>query len=170
MSDHAFALGTVRRYHELLSPLAARETQNAVLAALHADGFGIEPKVYTDDGWSVRFAEIGDDSASNWAGFALEVVPLLALVGVRRPFARCAVPVAAIDLPEGGSRLLVATVWGFRGDGGTVGLVAKRVTASVERAAAQLGADHRSAMTPIVTDSPVEGRRFKRLTGWTSKR
>jgi hypothetical protein len=156
------------RFHEIVSPLPPVETQNAVLAALDADGFAISPEIVEADGWSLRYATIGDDTASNWSAFLLEVVPIAALVGARRPFARCAVPVAVAPDPSG-SRLLTTTVWGYRGDAGTVGLVAKRVARAAQDASSRVGGSLRSSVRPLETDAPIGRRRFESLTGWNQR-
>ncbi|WP_368496204.1 hypothetical protein [Herbiconiux sp. A18JL235] len=168
MSDHAFAIGTTVRFHEIESRRAPGEAQEVVLAALAADGFTVSQEAFGDGMWSLRYAEIGDDGTSNWSDWALEVVPLLSLVGVRRHFARCAVPVAATPTATG-SRLLISTVWGFHGDGGTVGLVARRVRSAAEAAAGVLGGELRSQRTPIDTTAPLGRKEFERLTGWKKR-
>jgi hypothetical protein len=156
------------RFHEIVSPLPPIEAQNALLAALDADGFRISPDIVDADGWSLRYAVIGDDSRSNWSYFLLEVVPILALAGVRRHVARCAVPVAVMPDPHG-SRLMTTTVWGFRGDGGSAGLVAKRVARLVEETTGRVGGSLRSSLTPLDPDAPIDGRSFERATGWKRK-
>ena len=168
MSDHAFAIGTTVRFHEIVSPQGPGEAQDVLLAALAADGFRVSPETSGDGVWSLRYAEIGDDGKSNWSDWALEVVPLLSLVGVRRHFARCAVPVAATPTATG-SRMLISTVWGFHGDGGTVGLVARRVRSAAEAAAEVLGGELRSQRTPIDTTAPLDRKEFERLTEWRKR-
>lgn len=169
MSDHAFRIGTMVRSHELISPATPEQAQEAVLVELAADGFTVAPGVFTTPEWSVRYATIGDDSASNRSDFLLEVFPILSLVGLRQHYARCATPVAAQPHPRG-SRLLTSTVWGFRGDGGTVGLVARRLGSAVERATLRLGGTLHSQVRPIDKHAPVHGRTFDRLTGWKKRR
>ncbi len=168
MSDHAFRIGTFVRSHELLSPEPAAPTQDAVLAELAADGFTVEPTVFTTVEWSVRYATIGDDAASNRSDLLLEVFPLLSLVGLRRHYARCAAAVA-VQGAGAGSRLLATTVWGFRGDGGSLGLVARRVGGALERATLRLGGTLHSQVRPIEKDAPIHGRAFDRLTGWKKR-
>ncbi len=168
MSDNAFAIGTTVRFHEIESARGPGEAQDAMLAALAADGFRVSPDTFGDGVWSLRYAEIGDDGRSNWSDWALEVVPLLSLVGVRRHFARCAVPVA-VTPAAAGSRLLVSTVWGFHGDGGTVGLVARRVGQAAEAAAAVLGGELRSQRTPVDASAPLDRKSFERLTDWRKR-
>lgn len=169
MSDSAFSVGSMVRFHEIVSPLPPVEAQNALLAALDADGFRISSEIVDAEGWSLRYAVIGDDSRSNRSYFLLEVLPIVSLFGVRRPFARCAVPVAVAPHP-GGSRLLTTTVWGFRGDGGTVGLVAKHVARLVEETSSRVGGRLRSSVKPLDPEAPIDGRRFERATGWKKKR
>ena len=169
MSDHAFSIGTAKRFLEIVSPLPARQTQDAMLEALHGEGFTIAPGEYTSGPWSVRYGEIGDDSSSNWSGLLIELVPIVSLFGARRAFARCAVPVAVSAHP-GGSRLLASTVWGFRGEGGTVGLVAKRVTAAAQVAAARVGGLLETSMSPIDRSAPFTLKQFDELTGWKKRR
>ncbi|MEH3034828.1 MAG: hypothetical protein PGN07_12600 [Aeromicrobium erythreum] len=69
-----------------------------------------------------------------------------------------------------GSRLLTSTVWGVRGDGGTVGLVARRLGSAVERANLRLGGALHSQVRPIDKRAPVHGRAFDKLTGWRKRR
>ncbi|SKC36541.1 hypothetical protein ACUWEX_01145 [Okibacterium fritillariae] len=165
MSDSAFAIGSIVRFHRLLSRQSPEETQSAVLQALHHEGFTIETNSYEFEGWNVRYGVIGSNSASTRNAFLLEVVPLLSLVGVGRPFARCAVPVA-VRSRGNGAQLFATTVWGHRGDAGTVNLVAKRTKSAIESAAAHLGAEHSSSVPPIDPSAPIDGRSFERLTGW----
>jgi hypothetical protein len=168
MSDHAFSLGSMVRFHELRSPQDPTTTLTAFLTALEAQGFTIDPGTYADGHRMLRFGEIGDDSASNWTGLLLEVIPLASLLGARRRFARCAVP-AVVEADGSGSRLLTGTVWGFRGEAGTVGLVAKRVSAAARSAAAAVGGTLDSRVTPIDKDAPFTLKRFDQLTGWKNR-
>ena len=165
MSGHAFSVGSMVRFHEVVSPLPPTDTLTAMLSTLQADGFAVAPEEFTADPWTIRYAVIGDDAASNWSGFALEIVPLLSLLGVRRPFARCAVPVA-VRPTEHGSVLHTTTVWGFRGEAGTVGMVAKRVAAATEQATRAVGGTHQASLSLPDRTVPIDGRRFERLTGW----
>ncbi|AXH34788.1 hypothetical protein DVJ78_04620 [Humibacter sp. BT305] len=168
MSDSAFAVGTAVRFHEITSPAPPLEAQNALIAGLQAEGFTIAADTFTSGIWSVRYGEIGDDSRSNWSDLALEVVPLLTLVGLRRHLARCAAPVAVTPTASG-SRLLTGTVWGFHGDGGTVGLAAKRVRRAAEAAAAHLGGTLQSQLMPFDRSAPLERKPFERLTRWKQR-
>ncbi|WP_138946054.1 hypothetical protein [Plantibacter sp. M259] len=165
MSGHAFAIGSMVRFHEIVSPLPPADTMAAMLSALQTDGFTVTPEEYSADPWTIRYAVIGDDAASNWSGFALEIVPLLSLFGMRRPFARCAVPVA-VRPTEHGSVLHTTTVWGFRGEAGTVGMVAKRTAAATEQVTRVVGGTQNAALSMIDRSVPIDGRRFQRLTGW----
>ena len=165
MSGHAFAIGSMVRVHEVVSPLPPTDTMTALLSALQTDGFTVVPEEYAAGPWTIRYAVIGNDAASNWSGFALEIVPLLSLLGVRRPFARCAVPVA-VRPTEHGSVLHTTTVWGFRGEAGTVGMVAKRVAAATEQATRAVGGTHQASLSLPDRTVPIDGRRFERLTGW----
>lgn len=168
MSDHAFSLGSMVRFHEIRSPQDADITLTVFLAALEAEGFDIDPGTYADGQRSLRFGEIGNDSASNWTGWLIELVPLVALFGARRHFARCAVP-AVVEADGSGSRLLTGTVWGFRGEAGTVGLVAKRVSTAARSAATAVGGTLDSRVTPIDKNAPFTLKRFDQLTGWRSR-
>jgi hypothetical protein len=165
MSGHAFAIGSMVRFQEIVSPLPPADTLAAMLSALQVDGFTVSPESFAADAWSIRYAVIGDDRASTLSSYALELVPLLSLVGVRRPYARCAAPVA-VRATEHGSVLHTTTVWGFRGDGGTVGLVAQRVAAAAERAAQLVGGTRNASVSMIDRTVPIDGKRFERLTAW----
>lgn len=169
MSESAFSIGTVVRFHEIVSAHDAVHAQQVLLSTLTEQGFTAAPELFTAEGWQVRHAVLGDDKASNVAGFALEIFPLLSLVGMRRPIARCAAPVAA-RTEDGGSRLVTTTVWGRRGEAGTVGYAARRVARAVERASEHLGGTLRSSMGSPDPTAPVDGRQFQQLTHWRSRR
>ncbi|AXH36898.1 hypothetical protein DVJ78_17095 [Humibacter sp. BT305] len=165
MSESAFAVGSMSRFHEIVSARSVLEAQDTMLAELHAEGFAVAAPSYADGIWSVRYAEIGDDRKSNWSEWGLEVFPLLSLVGVRRHIARCAVPVAVTPTATG-SRLITHVVWGFRGDGGSVRYAARRLRDAAERASDRLGGVHREQLSPFDGDAPVHAKAFNRLTGW----
>ena len=169
MSESAFSIGTVVRFHEIRSTHDAVHAQQVLLSALAEQEFTAASGLFTAAGWQVRYAVIGDDKASNRAELALEIIPLLSLVGVRRPVARCAAPVAA-RAEATGSRLVTTTVWGRRGDAGTVGFAARRVTRAVEAATERLDGTLRSSMGSPDPTAPVDGRQFQRLTHWRSHR
>lgn len=169
MSESAFAVGSMVRFHEIVSARSVLEAQDAMLAELHAEGFRVAPEVYADGIWSVRYADIGDDSKSGWNEWALEVIPLLSLVGVRRHIARCAAPVAVTPTATG-SRLITRAVWGFRGEAGTVRYAARRIRDAAERATARLGGVHSEQLKPFDGDAPVFEKPFTRLTGWRHRR
>lgn len=169
MSESAFAVGSMSRFHEIVSPRSVLEAQDTMLAELHAEGFAVAAPTYADGIWSVRYAEIGDDRKSNWSEWGLEVLPLLSLVGVRRHIARCAAPVAVTPTATG-SRLVTRVVWGFRGDGGSVRYAARRLRDAAERAAVRLDGVHSEQLKPFDGDAPVQEKSFTRLTGWRHRR